>query len=312
VARRADAKDAPYKRRTTPWAAERVTWQGRPALRFTSHSTRYRDDTAWWRRQTPQEYESVVYADPETFRILRSEWRQTGGIPGRSVTIRHSFRYNVTPPSGVFDILPPVGKRVAVMDWSLVDARVKSDAEDEVTAVERSAVLAAVRRTQDAWNRGDWSAYEATRDFSYETPLWGSTGGAPPERRQSARAALEGHTPWRRFRVVDRPRVSAMSRYWLTRRSEDEPFPGPTPRDTFEVAALLRAVPAEGGAEVRRPGYFTVHRNENGVYRVAAVRFVTKPAPPPMTPRQAYEVGARGAMGAAKPSGTVTRPAGRR
>ncbi|MBC7809329.1 MAG: hypothetical protein H7145_24610 [Akkermansiaceae bacterium] len=289
--RNSDHTDAPpYKWRESLWESKRTVLNGTEALCFTRRSALYRDDSPFWRKQKPREIRETVYADPETFLIVRRETEQTHGAIGRTLTISHGFRYNVPPPPGTFEVSVPVGRTVLVTQAMLPGG-------DPVSAPDRRGAQKAVRSLTDARNRNDWDAFAGVYDFGFAPqkhvlresaakrilpltlhresyPLPARTGS---ENRVQEQENFRRGKPYRSWRIDGIDSVKYEGTYLYTRRSESDPFPPRTPPDTFAVRARLAAVTRTGRTE-KKSASFTVRKTGTD-FRVTEIRFVDPPKP---------------------------------
>ena len=83
---------------------EEANLDGQPAIKF--------DRT--WHIQTPMpsDLHMIVWLDPKTRRMIRMDGQTiTDGKPVSSGSSTH-FRYDETPPPGIFDIIPPLGAKI--------------------------------------------------------------------------------------------------------------------------------------------------------------------------------------------------------
>jgi hypothetical protein len=93
---------------------EETNLDGQPALKF---------DRTWHAHiPTPIDSHMTVWLDPKTRRVIRMDGQEIA--LGKLVSSGSSthFRYDETPPPGVFDIVPPPGAKIK--DWRV---RVKQD-----------------------------------------------------------------------------------------------------------------------------------------------------------------------------------------
>ncbi len=284
--------DAPFKWRNTPWKSESVTLNGRPALRFSRHSVRFRDDDPWWKKQVKQEYNLTLFADPQTFRIVRREWEQTAGIGWRGRTVSEQFRYNETPPEGLLDVTPPpVGKPILITDWSATGIKSK------VPDAQKKEATAIVYRIAEARNKNDWKTFAGLRDFTYEpmehalydedrTMTAGEKEREARDSRRSEttfRAEIERNfkagTPYSKWRVDKVTGSGYGFSYVYTRQNDREVFPPVTPPTSFVSYALITPTTKDGKLAPQQSAQFTFVQTNAGL-RVASIQFEGSPRPP--------------------------------
>ena len=301
--------DAPFKWRSSPWKIETVQMKNKPTLRFSRHSVRFRDDDPWWKKQTKQEYNLTIFADPQTYRIVRREWEQTAGAGGPSRTVSDDFHYNEMPPEDTFAAVPPpVGTPVIFTDWT--ETGTKAKVPDE----KRKIALDLINRLTQARSKNDWAAFSALRDFSYEplhhqifweteTPTAKEKAqyAADPRRSEAAyRAAVEkgfksgaSYTSWRVDKIVS---VGYGFDYLYTRKSEAEPFPPMTKPTSFEVRAHVTPSVKNNKTAPQQFTTFTIVETSAGL-RIAGIRFDGSPRPPLTGGLSPREFGMRAVIG---------------
>ncbi|MBC8138375.1 MAG: hypothetical protein H8F28_21055 [Fibrella sp.] len=278
----------------SPWTSRKVRRNGAEVLRFTRYSTRFRNDIPLGRKQKPQKFRETVYADPETFLLVRREVEKTDGEPGRSLEVSDGFRYNVALPSGDFRITAPVGKTLLLSDRTNTGVRAPVPPSDQRGARNAVHLLTAAR------NRNDWNAYANVRDFAFvpqKNVLIESSRGHVPAKyrgkrdprlattesgyRAEVRKNFRQGTPYRSWRIEGITHLSYDGTYLYTRRSASDAFPPTTPPDVFDVRARLTAITSTGKTETKG-AFFTV-RKSGTTFRVANVRYyyLPKTAPSP-------------------------------
>lgn len=245
--------------RRDPWTVHETTLPntgGRKALRFDSvlHFKRKlianRQGRSW-----DETYEAwSIWIGPETHRILRREVRTHIEGFGQSIDLTRTsdaFQYNQSPPSGIFEVAPPVGQRYSFVPLP----------ERRATPEEQSAIEALIRRAMDAWNRKDTNAYLTCWDFDYLSADLHSVAHLRRERLQQMRAG----TPLRSVPFDGKTILTAQTRISgiFIRHSESAPFP-PTQPGEFRVNATVHpADAAEARARVRKGNSGPIFLNFN-------------------------------------------------
>ncbi len=295
-------RDAPFKWRESRWKSNKTRLNGVETLCFTRHSVRYRDDTASWRNQKSQEYSETVYADPQTFLVVRRELNT-----GHSLTISDNFHYNAVPPPDTFAVTVPIGQTVIVSDTT------RTGCYAPVSVADRRGAEGAVRLLTEARNRNDWEAYVRVRDFEFvpqrRALMQASVRNLPMKQRRASdhpvattepayRAQvhdgfLKGN-PYRSWRIDSIERVEHSDTYLFTRREESDEFPPRTSPDTFVVLSKLTLVTTAGKME-RKQAAYTV-RKIGDAFRVASVQFFA-PSKRSVTSLSPAEAGMRAAIG---------------
>ena len=94
---------------------ERTTLDGEAALKFehTWHRKALFINTPTLRQRLPvEDSETTIWLNPRTYRMMRMDGRDSED--GKLTTIGSSthFRYDETPPPGIFDMVPPPGAKI--------------------------------------------------------------------------------------------------------------------------------------------------------------------------------------------------------
>ncbi|MGC4046373.1 MAG: hypothetical protein QM758_21490 [Armatimonas sp.] len=280
-------EDFSFKWRYTPW--KRTEKNG--FIEFEREGTRYRDDTGWWKKQKPQVYAYFYQVDPKTNLINRSTWRQAQGVSHKNSNVRDSFRYNVPLKPGIFDIVPPVGKMVTYMDVSLVEDRIRSKSNRDLSDADVAAVQTTLTRLVKAYNSKNWAEYLALRDTT--TPRLFVRSASEPEAK--IHAEFDKRAEWRSWSSLSVQTSHYTTIFQATRRSESDAFPPPNPKDSVEVGVV--ALGTNGAGAPRKSAGFISLLKRGGVWKVSGMRFETGKFRQPATPAQAAEDGARAALG---------------
>ena len=83
---------------------EETNLNGQPALKF--------DRTWHTHNPTPEDLHTIIWLDPKTRRVIRTDGQviTNGKLVSRGSSTH--FRYDETPPPGIFDIVPPPGAKI--------------------------------------------------------------------------------------------------------------------------------------------------------------------------------------------------------
>lgn len=150
----------------SPWQMDTDRVGGRRLLRF-RRTVRPRPITSVVKpsmRAAP--IDETVWADPRTHFVARVERRiYDAWHPERllQVAVLAEYRYNVTPPPGVFDLTPPPGAKVLVQDW-------RGHAVT-LTPEEQRQIQQVITHSESGWRTGDFATFAAVWDFDYAHPL---------------------------------------------------------------------------------------------------------------------------------------------
>jgi hypothetical protein len=138
------------------WRSKKETIQGREYLKLTRVVPGHPGPGTW--RVESTEYS--FWIDPATRHVVKRETRERNKSPYQSVemvTTCDDFRYDETPPAGLFDVQPPDGLR-----YMYIPQPVRTIKPEDQQAMED-----AVRKVQDAWNQGDADTYLSLWRFDH-------------------------------------------------------------------------------------------------------------------------------------------------
>lgn len=266
--------------RVHAWKSREATLDGVRVLRFDT-AVRFRspEDKAHHPSGIPWKdtlHSWTFWVDPSTYRMIRREERTRYEGPGKPVeltTVSDNFRYDVTPPPGIFDYEPPVG-----IPYSFVPLP-----ERPATAEEQTQINATLTRAIEAWNSRDRTGYAAAWDFTYGT----RNASEASRRRTEELSRMAAMSPSHRLGPIGPLRATSRISAFFIRRSASDPFP---PREPGEFRMTVQ-VQTEGTSGMPSIWNVNLRHGPDGFRIVRAQLWELKPGPP---------------------SGTATRPAGRR
>ncbi|WP_395146382.1 hypothetical protein [Armatimonas sp.] len=243
-----------------PWKQSDEEREGKKLLRF--------DRTVMIQKGTNSSRREVtVWVDRETMRVARREEieRRPNSQQIAFRCIAENFRYNETPPSGVFELpKPKVGEHYQILEaWSST-REIRADEQARKKVVEE-----AIR----AYSRKDMAGFLALWDFD-----------AVPQkkraaRQQEARAMITTQTSyksWRAEKVMSaHPGPSV-----YVRKSEADPFPPPprAPEATVDVNVRGWVTTAKVSTSYPALATFTLTKR-SGQWKIQQLQLSTKPLP---------------------------------
>jgi hypothetical protein len=260
---RGDSKDEDWtatgrvtttKIHSTPWVSTDTVLDGKPLLRF---------DRSLTYSYGPQQKVSLgkierstwsYWVEPQTYRIVRREvlTRQTGvGRPFEARFISDQFRYNLAPPIGVFEVVPPLGTKYSFTNLP----------ERRSTQEEQTQIVVAIKRAIDAWNRRDSSAFAAAWDFDYDVIPKRQSIRRKSNLLRSAVTILE-----RSATLLSVSRARSRNASVFIRRTSSDPFP---PKESTEFSAVVATqVVAPNGSTKERPLLLNLSRQKDGSFKI--------------------------------------------
>lgn len=110
---RNDSRSEMQNWKISPWQAAKTTWNGHDVTKFTQTRSRKfggKFSSGIVERET-------VWADAKTNRVVRTEDNSDFGGAMKFRQVSTDFRYNLSAPSGVFDLKPPPGTPTTKRKW---------------------------------------------------------------------------------------------------------------------------------------------------------------------------------------------------
>lgn len=195
---------------TNGWKVGREVLEGVPRLRFTQEF-RWGLDGRPAFLPNPDRYErrnsTMIWVDPQTYRIVRTEHRQWDTRDNRleAFTLTSNYRYDETPPAGTFVWKVPAGAKEENTTRSEVWQR-------NLGAEEKAAVQAVINQVTAAYVAHDFQRFAAAWDFGYPDRFPRSK--TPPPWIQPTAAARMSH--WKTHLAALQARQRVPWKSWTT------------------------------------------------------------------------------------------------
>jgi hypothetical protein len=257
------------------WKMTEETFRGRRVLRFTCKAIRDARPSNYYVHTAVEDW--TVLVDAATRRVV---WRAVEGWSDHRWSYRvvsENFRYDVTPPEGIFDSPPPpVGQPYIYFDhtgsWAeRHDPRRKTSPSPE----EEKALRGVVNAVVGAWERRDANAFIALWDFAYSlhTAAILRPGGVLPSeievKRATWRAKAREGTPRITWQLSGAKIATAPANVYI-RETESDPFPPDQTARRFSVRLPVRVRPENGGKPVSAQVQFWLYRR-GSAYKVIGI-----------------------------------------
>jgi hypothetical protein len=242
------------KAQISPWVSRNITINGEKMLQFQC-SAAYTPRQPKQSRQWQMDRKSwTLWVEPQTLQIRRREVRTRYASSAKSVEtvkVEDQFKYNLTPPKGVFEVVPPPGTKYSFVP--LPQRHATADEQEQIETVVRSAL--------EAWNRKDFKGFGSAWDFDYMIAPRSQTGGRKRFVLQSAPQILS-----RKVSLKTISRASSRDSGIFTQNTSAQGFPPKEPAE-FRAVAMTQVVAGNGG-KMERPLLLNLSRQEDGTFKI--------------------------------------------
>ena len=230
----------------SPWTSATASLGGKSVVRLQSKTT-LTYPASKRRSAASVVTENTVWADPETFRIVR---REDHILPSSEddtevTTVYDNYRYNVALPSGVFEApVPPVGKPFVFHDYSAHPVKnwyvSPRDTAQIKTTLEKAARLWNTKQTAKLFQNWDFGFNNTWAELS------GGTGATPAqiaEEKRHWQARAEKGIPYKSWRLQGLTVANQLGGGGIyVREKKSDPFPPTGPPANYSATCDVMAV----------------------------------------------------------------------
>ncbi|MDQ2687192.1 MAG: zf-HC2 domain-containing protein [Armatimonadota bacterium] len=179
-------------------ASRRVSLDGRPVIRFESENTLRSGDG--------ETVATVIFADPDTRRIVRRETRFIKSGHLTRLEVCDHYGYNEAPPPDTFNLTPPPGVTVEITRPELrPPGDPLREAPVRLSPADKKAIERVITQSHFSWLQGNWANFAAVWDFDYYGVYQQAYLKAHPEFTPARKPTVAQHRHnWKSFVLAQR------------------------------------------------------------------------------------------------------------